>query len=89
MTNLFSGLLVVLLLRFYCIFIVLSDKVTKASLESIQRSIVVLCLDAANPVSSDMRSVAGHQMLHGSGPGSHSGNRWFDKTIQVLTTRQV
>lgn len=24
-----------------------------------------------------------HQMIHGGGSRVHSGNRWFDKTIQV------
>ena len=72
-------------ITFVCYFfhLFLLDKVNKASLRSIHRSIVVLCLDGYNPATSDVRSIAGHQMLHGIGPNAHGGNRWFDKTIQV------
>lgn len=62
----------------------IKDKTTKASLESIQRSIIVLCLDQSNNTMSDPYTISGHQMLHGRGSGYHSGNRWFDKTIQFI-----
>ena len=60
-----------------------TDKTNKASFESIQRSIIVLCLDQSNSLGNDARTFSGHQMLHGGGPTLSSGNRWFDKTIQV------
>ncbi|KAL4218901.1 hypothetical protein ACF0H5_021489 [Mactra antiquata] len=60
------------------------DKATKSSLESIQRSIVVICLDDTNNTMNDPRTISGHQMLHGSGSNAHSGNRWHDKTIQFI-----
>ncbi|XP_052790483.1 carnitine O-acetyltransferase-like [Mya arenaria] len=60
------------------------DEVTKSSLESIQRSIVVICLDQPNPSTPDPRTTSGHQMLHGAGSQLHTGNRWFDKTIQFV-----
>ncbi|XP_052221203.1 carnitine O-acetyltransferase-like isoform X1 [Dreissena polymorpha] len=60
------------------------DETNRRSLESIQRSIVVLCLDQPNPSSTDLRTGSGQQMLHGAGSGGHSGNRWFDKTIQFV-----
>ena len=74
--------------QFVCIFndiFHLIDKVNKASLENIQRSIFVLCLDEHLPSDmSDERSVAARLMLHGGGSKLNTGNRWFDKTIQVL-----
>ena len=63
----------------------IKDKVNKASLENIQRSIFVLCLDEHLPSDmSDERSVAARLMLHGGGSKLNTGNRWFDKTIQFL-----
>jgi hypothetical protein len=74
--------------QFVCIFndiFHLIDKVNKASLENIQKSIFVLCLDEHLPSDmSDERSVAARLMLHGGGSKLNTGNRWFDKTIQVL-----
>ena len=60
-----------------------SDPTNKYSLENIQRSIVVLCIDEPLPNVQDPRSEYGGSMLHGSGSKANSGNRWFDKTIQV------
>ncbi|XP_060564784.1 carnitine O-acetyltransferase-like isoform X2 [Ruditapes philippinarum] len=62
----------------------IQDKTNKASFDSVQRSIIVLCLDQSNDFGNDPRTVSGHQMLHGGGPSLHSGNRWFDKTIQFI-----
>lgn len=44
-----------------------------------------MCLDAPMPrVSEDTyRSQVAGQMLHGGGSKLNSGNRWFDKTLQV------
>ncbi|KAH9507364.1 hypothetical protein Btru_057910 [Bulinus truncatus] len=61
------------------------DKTNKASLENIQRSIFVVCLDGPIPPSaSDPIDMAGSIMLHGGGCKVYSGNRWFDKTLQVI-----
>ena len=60
------------------------DKTNKASIQNIKRSIFVLCLDELLPGDmSDERSVAAKMMLHGGGSQLNTGNRWFDKTIQV------
>lgn len=57
----------------------------RESVRSIQKSIFTVCLDAVIPrVSEDMyRSQVAGQMLHGGGSKLNSGNRWFDKTLQV------
>lgn len=64
-----------------------ADKVNRESVRSIQKSIFVVCLDAPMPrVSEDVyRSQVAGQMLHGGGSKLNSGNRWFDKTLQVRT----
>lgn len=61
----------------------------RESVRSIQKSIFTLCLDAPMPrVSDDVyRSHVAGQMLHGGGGKLNSGNRWFDKTLQVRARR--
>ncbi|KAL5011511.1 hypothetical protein ScPMuIL_010062 [Solemya velum] len=65
----------------------IKDKTNKASMDTIQRSIFVLCLD--QPVGTheeyaEERSIAAKAMLHGGGSDLNSGNRWFDKTLQFI-----
>jgi len=62
------------------------DPVNCASLQSIHDSILVLCLDKESPTSSGTSrySNMGRQVLYGGGSDSNSGNRWFDKTVQVF-----
>ncbi|KAM6895269.1 carnitine O-acetyltransferase-like [Xenentodon cancila] len=64
----------------------IKDKTNKESATAIQRSIFVLCLDAAMPVMADElhQSCTAIQMLHGGGSQWNSGNRWFDKTLQFI-----
>ncbi|XP_055896071.1 carnitine O-acetyltransferase-like isoform X2 [Biomphalaria glabrata] len=61
------------------------DKTNLASLENIQRSIFAVCLDGPNPPSDiNPTDWAACIMLHGGGCKVHSGNRWFDKTLQFI-----
>lgn len=48
----------------------------KATLEAIEGSSFVVCLDDANPVTLEERA---HQYWHGDG-----ANRWFDKPLQFI-----
>lgn len=66
-----------------------ADKVNRDSVRSIQKSIFTVCLDGVMPrVSEDKyRSQVAGQMLHGGGSKLNSGNRWFDKTLQVRAWR--
>lgn len=68
----------------YC-YMYLPDRINKESVLAIQRSIFTVCLDAPMPQVSDemYRTRAAVQMLHGGGSRWNSGNRWFDKTLQV------
>lgn len=54
-------------------------------MRAIEKSICTVCLDAPMPrVSEDIyKSRVAAQMLHGGGSRLNSGNRWFDKTLQV------
>ncbi|XP_058492888.1 carnitine O-acetyltransferase-like [Solea solea] len=64
----------------------MKDKTNKESLSAVESSIFTVCLDRAMPpVSDDMycNSVI-HHILHGGGSQYNSGNRWFDKGIQVI-----
>ena len=70
----------------------LIDEVNTESLNMIETSIFILCLDEAVASNGrrDENSIA-LQMLHGQGTDLNSCNRWYDKTMQVGDTpgRQV
>lgn len=57
-------------------------------MKDIHESLVALCLDGPcgyleSETADYLRSRGGAQAIHGGGSKSNSGNRWFDKTIQV------
>lgn len=54
--------------------------------DTIHDSVLVLCLDDAHTSSSDKTDqlkFVGLNFLHGNGTQNNTGNRWFDKTLQV------
>jgi len=68
------------------------DAVNAASLKAIEDSIFVMCLDKLNnhvkmPEDMSPKSRMACQLLHGWGSDSNSGNRWFDKTLQLIVGR--
>ncbi|GFQ96704.1 carnitine O-acetyltransferase [Trichonephila clavata] len=62
------------------------DAKNKESIQAIQESIFLLCLD--KPVSDaktlNRKTHVALQTIHGGGPAGNAGNRWFDKTIQFI-----
>lgn len=66
-----------------------TDPVNKASVDAITKSLFVVCLDQSIPVvnPSEDFNMAGIQVLHGGGSKQNSGNRWFDKTLQLIVNR--
>ncbi|XP_014666194.1 PREDICTED: carnitine O-acetyltransferase-like [Priapulus caudatus] len=64
----------------------IKDAQNRTSLHSIHRAIVLLCLDRPIPdaVGEERSAMIGEEMLYGGGSSLNSGNRWFDKTIQVI-----
>ncbi|KAK3601826.1 hypothetical protein CHS0354_041743 [Potamilus streckersoni] len=75
----------------------MEDSTNRDSLDAIERSLFILCLDKALPISFNhqqsfdqtSRNVRDDvsimlQMLHGCGSKHNSGNRWFDKTMQFI-----
>lgn len=69
-----------------CVFLMWLDKTNKESVSAIQSSILTLCLDGALPAVPDemYHSTRILQMMHGGGSQWNSGNRWFDKGLQVI-----
>ena len=66
--------------------ILAEDKVNQESFKSIERSIFALCLDKETPEvpEAEWRNDWSAQTLHGGGSAWNSGNRWFDKTLQMV-----
>lgn len=59
------------------------------SLKAIESSLFVLCLDKAfNGDSYNDQSATAMETIHGCGSDSNGGNRWFDKTVQFIVSRE-
>lgn len=85
------------MLTFHLLYIIFSESTNRDSLDAIERSIFVLCLDSAVPVTLNHRNSIDEiqnnvrddvslasQMLHGLGTRINSANRWYDKTMQFI-----
>lgn len=52
------------------------------------KALFLVCLDDVTPNDAhDDFNVCGHQLIHGGGSKQNSGNRWFNKTLQVIVNR--
>jgi carnitine O-acetyltransferase len=62
-----------------------SDETNRKSVEAIQTSLFLLCLDgpASHLSAPNVATLAALKIVHGGGSKESSGNRWFDKTIEV------
>lgn len=69
----------------YYSLILLLDPKNKASVEEIQKSLFLVCLDGPMPFAENenRQTVASKQFIHGGGSCGNAGNRWYDKTVQV------
>lgn len=58
-------------------------------METIQKALFLVCLDLPVPVSDPNEdfNTAGTQLIHGGGSKYNGGNRWFDKTLQLIVNR--
>ncbi|XP_044750467.1 carnitine O-acetyltransferase-like [Coccinella septempunctata] len=62
-----------------------SDKTNRESLDAIESSLFILCLDNPLPKwNDDTLTLAAKQCIHGGGLDGNSANRWFDKTLQFI-----
>ncbi|XP_074713956.1 carnitine O-acetyltransferase-like [Strix uralensis] len=66
--------------------LLMRDRLNRASIGRIQRSLFALSLDAPVLAAAGGRGpgAGAGQVLHGGGAGANSGNRWFDKTLQFI-----
>ncbi|XP_053908041.1 carnitine O-acetyltransferase-like isoform X2 [Cuculus canorus] len=64
--------------------VLMRDRLNRSSLGRIQRSLLALSLDSAVMAAGRSPGGGAAQILHGGGAGANSGNRWFDKTLQVV-----
>lgn len=77
------------------------EEQNRRNLDLIKKSLLVICLDEPLPSSFNCRLQRGAkgltadnrdetnlalQMLHGGGSVYNSGNRWFDKTVQIIVS---
>lgn len=66
-----------------------TDPINRASVDAIEKSLFAVCLDqpVADVDPNDDLNVAGSQLIHGGGSKLNSGNRWFNKTLELVVNR--
>ncbi|XP_053675184.1 carnitine O-acetyltransferase [Anopheles nili] len=64
----------------------MSDATNRSSVESIQQALFVLSIDRELPqkTGTDHVVTASDLLIHGGGSPANGGNRWYDKTIQLV-----
>lgn len=62
----------------------LRDPLNRSSVEVIQKSLFVLSLDDLVQENDSYYNMSCHQLITGGGAQFNTGNRWYDKTVQVL-----
>ncbi|GBP74930.1 Choline O-acetyltransferase [Eumeta japonica] len=68
----------------------LKDENNRTNLELISRALCLLCVDeAGGDGGRDADTAALLRCMHGAGSRHHSANRWFDKTVQVITKSRI
>ena len=85
----FKSLNIISQLKYFNNLIIL-DPINRKSLKMIEKSSFMICLDEkfdeTSCITPDDECVkSGLQILHGSGVEFNSRNRWYDKTLQVIT----
>ncbi|OWF36575.1 choline O-acetyltransferase-like [Mizuhopecten yessoensis] len=78
----------------------MQDSSNRDSLDAIERSIFILCLDSSIPISFNHQNSIDetnlnirdevsllYQMLHGFGTKQNGANRWYDKTMQFIISQ--
>ncbi|CAG0889904.1 unnamed protein product [Cyprideis torosa] len=72
--------------------ILMNDFTNSIKLDVMNKAKFLLCLDGPNRVmpenAPDERTAAALQMIHGCGVQGNAGNRWFDKTVQLIVGRE-
>lgn len=65
--------------------LLMRDRLNRASIGRIQRSLLALALDAPVMAAGGRGPGGGAgQVLHGGGAGANGCNRWFDKALQLI-----
>lgn len=68
----------------------IKSPVNKNSLNDIQKSLFLMCIDRECPRIGDDTITAEHLFVTGAGSQINSGNRWYDKTVQfIVGTRGI
>lgn len=67
----------------------MKDELNRKSVEAIQTSLFLLCLDgpASHLSARNAATLDAIKLVHGGGSKGSSGNRWFDKTIEIVVGR--
>ncbi|KAH6932493.1 hypothetical protein HPB50_006401 [Hyalomma asiaticum] len=65
-----------------------ADETNAKTLEAVQRSILVMCLDEATGETEPLEVRCTLHMLVGSGSAQCAGNRWYDKTVQIIVSAE-
>jgi len=66
-------------------FLLILDELNRKSVEAIETSLFLLCLDgpASHLNARNAATLDAIKLVHGGGSKGSSGNRWFDKAIEV------